>query len=54
MTKTRAEYVTKIAKSSPMFLQYIYTSEKRLAVMRLPSKLAPSDAKKWEALLQSL
>lgn len=52
--KTRADYVGQIAKSAPMFLQYIYVNPKRSAVLRLPKELTPAKAKDWQAMFEGL
>lgn len=52
--KARADYVEKIGKSSPLFLEYIYVHPKRHAVLRVPKQLTPTKAKEWEAMLLTL
>jgi hypothetical protein len=52
--KSRADFVREAGKKSPLLLQWVYLNEKRLAVLRLPHKVSPDDAKKWEAILASI
>lgn len=50
----RREYVEKIGKASPLFLDYVFANEKRLALLRLPKQLTPEETKVWEEMLAAL
>lgn len=52
--KQRAAYVEAIGKNAPMFVQYIYTSAKHTAVLRVPRALTPDQAKEYEEWLSKL
>jgi len=44
----RFTYIDGIMKSSPLFLQWMYRNDARLALLRLPKELTPDQAKAWE------
>lgn len=46
--QARYAYIDGIIKSSPLFLQWMYRNEARLAILRLPKELTPDQAKAWE------
>jgi hypothetical protein len=48
----RAEYVTKLGESMPIFVEYDYLVDKVL--LRLSSKLTPTQAKQYEAALEAI
>jgi hypothetical protein len=52
--QTRYTYIDAIIKSSPLFLQWMYRNDERLALLRLPKDLTPDQAKQYEDWLKTL
>lgn len=52
--QARFVYIDAIMKSSPMFLQWMFRNETRLALLRLPKDLTPDQAKEYENWLSKL
>ena len=46
--QSRFTYLDAIIKSAPLFLQWMYRNDARLAILRLPKDLTPDQASAWE------
>jgi len=52
--QTRFGYLDGILKSSPLFLQYMYRSDARRLIIRVPKQLTPAQAGEYEIWLKTV